>query len=139
MLRKGTWLAIDSCSHRQMRTFWLYYYFPKGLDLNLVRIPDCSEIVSLLERAGFSDVSLEISYADIAVEHEKPEHYLDKNYRDGQSTFRLISEKDIELGCKKLQEDIASGAVENIVRWFEAKERKVGGSSIIYGYKMAAI
>jgi SAM-dependent methyltransferase len=135
VLRKGACLAIDSCSHQQMRTFWLYHYFPKGLDLDLARIPDCGEIASLLERAGFSNVNIEISCTDIAIEHEKPEHYLDKNYRDGQSTFCLISEKDIELGCKKLREDITSGAVESIIRRFEAKEMKAGGSCIIFGQK----
>ncbi len=135
VLRKGACLAIDSCSHQQMRTFWLYHYFPKGLDLDLARIPDCGEIASLLERTGFSDVSTEISYNDIDVEHERPERYLDKNYRDGQSTFCLISEEDIELGCKTLREDIASGAVESVVRQFEAKEMKTGGSCIIYGQK----
>lgn len=31
ILRKGGRIAIDSCSHQQMRTFWLYYYFPKSL------------------------------------------------------------------------------------------------------------
>ena len=135
VLRKGARLAIDSCSHRQMRTFWLYHYFPKGLDLDLGRIPDSDEIASLLERAGFFNVTIEISYSDIAVEHERPENYLDRNYRDGQSTFCLISEEDIELGCKKLREDIASVAVESVIRQFEVKETEVGGSCIIYGTK----
>jgi len=135
VLRKGACLAIDSCSHQQLRTFWLYHYFPKGLDLDLARIPDCDEIALLLEKAGFCNVNIEISYTDIAVEHEKPEHYLDKNYRDGQSTFCLLTEEDIELGCRKMREDIASGAVESVIRQFETKERKTGGSCIIYGRK----
>ena len=137
ILRKGARLAIDSCSHQQMRTFWLYYYFPKGLDLDLARIPDTYEISWLLEKAGFCDVTTEISYTDIASEHEKPEHYLDRNYRDGQSTFHLLSEKDIESGCRKLREDIESGTVESIIREFEEKEKEVGGSCIIYGIKVS--
>lgn len=136
VLKKGAYLAIDSCSHRQMRTFWLYYYFPKGLDIDLIRIPDTNEIASLLERTGFYNVSSEISYTDIAFEHEKPEHYLDKNYRDGQSTFCLLTEEDIESGCTKLREDIASGAVEAVIRQFAVKEARVGGSCITYGRKM---
>jgi SAM-dependent methyltransferase len=135
VLRKGACFAIDSCSHQQMHTFWLYYYFPRGLDLDLARITDCDEIASLLGKAGFSNVSIEISYTDIAIEHEKPERYLDKDYRNGQSTFCLVSEKNIELGCRKLREDIASGAVTNVIGQFETKERKAGGSCIIYGRK----
>lgn len=135
LLRKGARLAIDSCSHQQMRTFWLYHYFPKGLDLDLRRIPGSNEIASLLEKAGFLNVTIEISYTDIAVEHEKPEHYLDRDYRSGQSTFNLLAEKDMELGCRKLREDIESGIVESIIREFEEKEKEVGGSCIIYGTK----
>ena len=55
VLRKGACLAVDSCSHRQMRTFWLYHYFPKGLELDLRRIPDSGEIASILKIAGFSN------------------------------------------------------------------------------------
>ena len=135
VLKKGACLAIDSCSHRQMRTFWDYHYFPKGLEVDLARIPDAEEIASLLERTGFSNVGIEISYTNISAEHERPERYLDKNYRDGMSTFCLLSDEEIESGCQKLQEDIESGAIESIIRKFQAKEAIVGGSTIIYGRK----
>jgi len=135
VLKEGACLAIDSCSHRQMRTFWDYYYFPKGLEVDLARIPDAEEIASSLERSGFSNVGIEISYTNISAEHEKPERYLDKNYRDGMSTFCLLSDEDIESGCQKLRGDIESGAIESIIRQFQAKESIVGGSTIIYGRK----
>ena len=135
VLKKGACLAIDSCSHRQMCTFWDYHYFPKGLEVDLARIPDAEEIASLLEGTGFSNVGIEISYTNISAEHEKPDRYLDKDYRDGMSTFCLLSDEDIQLGCQKLREDIASGAIERIIQQFQAKEARVGGSSIIYGCK----
>ena len=135
VLRKGAYITIDSCSHKQMQTFWLYHYFPRGLEVDTARIPDVEDIAYLLERAGFLNIGIEISYTDIAFHHENPELYLDKSYRDGQSTFHLLSEEEIELGCEKLRKDIESGAVENIIREFEAKEAKVGGASIIYGQK----
>jgi SAM-dependent methyltransferase len=139
VIRKGTFLVIDSCSHRQMRTFWDYHYFPKGLEVDIARIPDAEEIASLLERTGFSNVGIEISYTNISAEHEKPKRYLDKNYRDGMSTFCLLSDEDIESGCEKLREDIESGAIESIIRQFQAKESVVGGSTIIYGRKASPL
>jgi ubiquinone/menaquinone biosynthesis C-methylase UbiE len=135
VLRKGAYLAIHSCSHKQMRAFWFYHYFPKGLEVDLARIPDSGETASLLEGAAFSDVGIEICYHDMVVARESPRSYLGKNYRDGISTFSLLTEEDIELGCEKLQRDIASGAVENVVRQSEGKVATVGGSSIIYGRK----
>ena len=139
VIRKGACLAIDSCSHGQMRTFWDYHYFPKGLEVDLARIPDAEEIASLLQKVGFSDVGIEISYTNISAEHERPERYLDKNYRDGMSTFCLLSDDDIQLGCEKLREDIESGAIESIIRKFQAKESIVGGSTIIYGCKINSL
>lgn len=136
VLQKGAYMAIHSCSHRQMRVFWFYHYFPKGLEVDLARIPDSGQITSLLEKAEFSDVGIEICYHDVVVADEAPECYLNKDYRDGVSTFALLTEEDIKLGCEKIQEDIASGAVESVVRQSEAKVASdVGGSSIIYGRK----
>lgn len=136
VLRKGAYLAIHSCSHSQLRAFWCHYYFPKGLELNLARIPDTDEIASLLREAGFSDIGVEICYEDDVIVLNKPEYYLEKDYRDGDSTFALLTEEEIELGCQKLREDIASGAVESIVRQSSSRiASEVGGSALIYGRK----
>ncbi|KPL00947.1 MAG: hypothetical protein AMJ91_02500 [candidate division Zixibacteria bacterium SM23_73_3] len=135
VLRKNAYIVIHSCSHRQMQAFWFYHYFPKGVEKDIKRTPDVGEIASLLERTGFSNIGIEICYHDVVVAHETPERYLDKNYRDGISTFTLLTKDDIELGCEKLQKDIASGAVESTVQQYEAKVAAVGGSSIIYGRK----
>jgi hypothetical protein len=99
-------------------------------------MPDCGEIASLLHRAGFSDIGIEICYRDVVVTDETPRRYLDRNYRDSISTFAFLREEDVELGCKKIEEDIASGAVERVVRQSETKvANETGGSSIIYGQK----
>jgi len=136
VVRKGTWIAIHACSHRQMRAFWFYHYFPKGLEADLARMPDSGEIMSLLAKVGFSNIGIEICYSDVVVADETPQRYLDKNYRDSISTFAFLSDEDVELGCEKIQEDIASGEVESVVRQSEAKvANETGGSSIVYGRK----
>lgn len=136
VLRKGASTAIHSCSHQQMRAFWFYHYFPKGLEVDLARMPDSKEIVLLLSGVGFSNIGVETCYHDVVVADESPERYLDRNYRDSISTFAFLSEEDIQLGCEKIRKDIASGAVENVVRESEANvTSNVGGSCIIYGRK----
>ena len=136
VLHKGGHMAIDTCSHTQIRACWYYYYFPKGLEKDLARIPDSKKIISMLEKSGFSNIGIEISYVDVAVDHDVPKRYLDKNYRDSISTFRLLSEKEIRSGCEKIKSDIASGDIEKVVQKFEAKREKVGSSSVIYGQKI---
>jgi len=133
VLRKDAYIAMHSCSHKQMQAFWFCHYFPKGLEMDLARISDTGEIASMLGRTGFSNIGIKICYHNVVVTNETPESYLDKNYRDGISTFAFLTEEEIELGCKKLREDIASGAVKSVVRQSEAKVAIVGGSSIIYG------
>ena len=137
VLRKGAYLAIHSCSHSQLRAFWCHYYFPKGLEVNLARIPDTDEIASMLQRNGFSNIGVEICYEDDVVILNKPECYLNRDYRNGDSTFALLNEEEIELGCQKLRRDIASGAIESIIRQFNSRiANKVGGSSLVYGRKV---
>jgi ubiquinone/menaquinone biosynthesis C-methylase UbiE len=136
VLRQGGYIAIDSCSHKQMRACWYYHYFPQGLEKDLTRIPDSEQIISMLEKAGFSDIGIEISYVDVAIDHDVPKRYLDKNYRNSISTFSLLSEKEIRDGCEKIKSDIASGDIEKVVQKFEAKRIKAGSSSVIYGQKI---
>jgi len=136
ILRKQASVAVHACSHQQMRAFWFYYYFPRGLVVDLERMPDSTEVASLLEKVGFSNVGIEICYHDVVVADETPERYLDKDYRNSISTFAFLTEEEIEKGCEKIRRDIASGAVESIVQKSETKvANDVGGSSIIYGRK----
>jgi ubiquinone/menaquinone biosynthesis C-methylase UbiE len=135
-LRKGACLAIHACSHQQMRVFWFYHYFPKGLQIDLARMPDIKEISNLFITAGFSDIGTEICYHDVVVADESPECYLNKDYCNSVSTFAFLTNDEIESGCEKIKNDIASGAVKDIVRQSEATvANETGGSCIIYGMK----
>ena len=136
ILRIGASIALHACSHQQMRAFWFYHYFPKGLHVDLARMPDVKEITSLLLAAGFSDIGTEICYRDVVVADESPERYLDKDYCNSVSTFAFLTDGEIESGCEKIKKDIDSGTVNNIVRQSEAiVAHKTGGSCIIYGKK----
>jgi SAM-dependent methyltransferase len=135
VLKSGARFAIDSCSHRQMRTFWFYHYFPKGLEVDLARIPDADEIVLLLGKAGFLNAGIETYYANLIVDYERPERYLEKDYRDGQSTFCFLTNKEIESGCDKLRADIESGVIQDTIRPYKTEEMKTGCSCLVYGEK----
>ncbi|MBI4765320.1 MAG: methyltransferase domain-containing protein [Deltaproteobacteria bacterium] len=136
VLRRGASIAIQVCSHKQLRTFWFYHFFPKGLDLDLGRMPDSQEIAALLEKAGFSGVGLEICFTDVVVADETPKQYLDKRYRDSISTFAFLSDEEIESGCRRIREDIMTGKAKDIVQKSEYEvANRIGGTSLIYGQK----
>ena len=137
VLKENASIAIHACSHRQMRSFWFYHYFPKGLQVDLARMPDSNEIAGLLKKSGFSDIGIEVCYQDVVVAGETPERYLDKDYLASASTFAFLTEEEIESGCREIRKDVVSGAAKDIVRKSEKKVAgKVGGSCIIYGRKI---
>jgi ubiquinone/menaquinone biosynthesis C-methylase UbiE len=136
ILHKGSRIAIRHCSHEQLKSMWYYHYFPRGLVVDLARLPDSPVIVSLLEQAGFLNIGIKICYYDEVIERETPEDYLNKAYRDSISTFALLTTKDIEAGCEQLRKDIESGYTNKLVQ--KSKEtllKKIGTSSIIFGQK----
>ena len=136
VLRKGSHIALQSCSHEQLQAFWFCHYFKNGLKKELEHTLDINEIVSLLENIGFSNIGIELCYTDIVVSKEQPKSYLEKNYRNGISTFSLMTEDEINSGCEMLRQDIASGKVEDIIQQQKAKVAKIGGTTIIYGQKV---
>ena len=129
-------IAIDSCSHAQLRIHWFYHYFPKALEIDIKRIPDTMEIITWLEKAGFLDISVEPCFSDLVVTQETPESYLDEHYRNGISTFTYLKPSEIEKGCKRIREEILTGEAEKVV---QSSRRvmlsSIGGSSIIHAKK----
>ncbi|MFX1392145.1 MAG: class I SAM-dependent methyltransferase [Promethearchaeota archaeon] len=135
ILRTNGHIVIHTCSHDQINTFWYYYYFPEGLKKDFKRIPDIKEIISLLKKTGFSNIGVKVCYDRVILNHA-PENYLDKNYRNGDSTFALLTDDEIELGCKNLQKDIKSGDIIRIIKKYKKKADFFGSSSIIHGEKV---
>ncbi len=136
VLRDEGHIAIGTCSHRQIRAFWFYHCFPKGLEIDLDRIPDLDQITKMLRVGGFSEIGFQTSYSDVVVTEETPQSYLDEEYRRGISTFSYLTTSEIDSGCQRLREDIATGLVESVVKSSQQKiTRHVGGTTIIHAKK----
>ena len=135
VLRRNARVTINSCSHKQHEAFWVLYYFPRGLEVDIARIPDVKEIESMLKIAGFSNVASKTCLTDTILIDQEPESYLDRQYRDGLSTFALLSEEEIEHGCNRIREDITSGKINEIIREYNERWAAFGGSTFIFGQK----
>jgi SAM-dependent methyltransferase len=135
ILQKNGYIAIHTCSHDQINTYWYTYYFPEGLKAELKRFLDVQEIISLLRKTGFSKIGVKICYYDTVILNQSTENYLDKNFRDGDSFFALMKEDEIEAGCKKLKDDIKSGVINKVLKEYRKRIELYGGSLIIYGEK----
>ncbi len=133
--KKGS-IAIHTCSHNQINTYWFTYYFPEGLNWELKRYLDTKELTLLLKKIGFSNIGAKVCYKDSVILNQSPEKYLEKNFRDGDSMFALLTEDQIDAGCKKLRKDIRSGAINKVLKEYKKRIELYGGSSIIFGQKL---
>lgn len=126
ILQSGGRFVIQSCSHEQLSTFWLYHYFPEGLEIDRIRVPDFNEIQNMLIQADFKDITIHACPFEVVFK-ETPELYLDRKYRDGNSTFSLLTEQQIQEGCERIKQDIRSGKAEKVVATFDRKAEQIGG------------
>ena len=114
VLQKGTSIAINTCSHQQIRTFWLYHYFPGGLAVDLGRIPDSPEIATLLVKAGFCNVGIEICYQNMA-----------KLY---MQTGDIIAARSLIKSAKELLGTLNSPALKVDLAIIESKCTRLSGN-----------
>ena len=85
-------------------------------------MPSISEVVTALEKAGFSDfihekyfVKPDLKDQFLQCGKDQPELYFDVNIRNGISSFRSFSYTDeIESGLAQLRSDIDSGQWKTI-------------------------
>ncbi|MFC1735472.1 class I SAM-dependent methyltransferase [Candidatus Hydrogenedentota bacterium] len=126
ILKPGGRLVIQSCSHEQLSTFCFYHYFPRGLKVDRLRMPDIGVISDLLSAAGFDDITIQPCAIDDAVK-DAPEDYLDKRNRDGDSTFHFLTTTEIEDGCKRIRRDIQSGKANRVAEELRERAEEIGG------------
>ncbi len=101
---------------------------------DLARIPDLDDIELMLAEAGFSGTRvwpcpLEKAFAVL------PQSYLERNYRDGYSTFLLLTPEEIEEGCERIRADIRAGRAEEITARYDQTAEKIGRVSFITSVK----
>lgn len=114
----------------QMLGYWLNHYFPKMMSASVQQMPSQSEIINAMEAAGFKDIFAERYFIQpdlqdqfLYVGKQNPKLYLDKNIRNGISSFsHLAHQEEVQKGLTQLEKDIASGAINNIIKQYENRE-----------------
>lgn len=123
LLNKGKFVIL-SCTHLQIRNYWLYHYFPEVLEYMITYMPDIDVMIKALVDSGFRLRSLVPYYITPETKDnffgsriEQPELYLNEGFRSGMSIFaEKANPLDIELGCLRLESELKSGAFDNHIR-----------------------
>lgn len=116
VLKHGRFVIL-SCTHKQIRNYWLYKYFPNELELITTYMPDIEVVIDALSSSKFKILRVDPFYVTsdlkdnfLGARFEQPELYLDQSFRNGMSIFANAADtKSVEAGCQKLKMEIESG------------------------------
>ncbi len=119
--------VIFTSTPEQMRGYWLNEYFPVALEKSAIQMPSLNRVRLALQNAGFRLIETE-AYAvrdDLQDRFfysgkHRLERYLDPLFRQGISTFRLLTDVvELETGCNRLQNDIQTGRIADVMKAYE--------------------
>ena len=119
--------VIFTATPEQMNNYWLREYFPNMIADGLKKMKSFKELDRILKICGFSNIEqfpffVTNDLQDLFLQSGKyrPEIYLDKNVRNGISSFH-VSANDIEIECgiEKLRNDIISGRINKVIKQYE--------------------
>lgn len=127
VLKPGCKIVFFSFTEAQMEGYWLAHYFPEMVRRSGELIPTETEMIDLLNEAGFSSVQTEKYFVQPDLQDHflyahkyRPEQYLDEDVRKGTSGFVLCcTPQEIERGIKALKNDIQSGHIQYIISKYE--------------------
>lgn len=116
VMRKGKFILF-TCSHEQLRHYWLYEFFPDVIEQITTYMPDISVVSETLISAGFTVDTIEPYFISddlqdnfLGSQKRHPEKYLDPAFRNGMSIFAAkANAQNVEEGCKRLKASIDSG------------------------------
>jgi len=121
-------IVILTSTPEQMRTYWLCEYFPKMMGSSCNTMQSFEVLKSKLEKAGFENIKAQPFFVtndlkDLFLQSGKyqPEIYLDPVVRAGISSFaKLCDQKELNSGLEKLERDIKSGEINQIIKNYES-------------------
>lgn len=129
VLKSNAKLILFTSTPQQMRTYWLCHYFPEMMDRSSEQMPSLESVESAMSQAGLSVLTTKPFF--ITPEHQdyflysgkqRPEMYLSYEIRAGISSFRdLCSHTELKDGLTRLQGDIETDEIENVIRSYESK------------------
>lgn len=123
VIRPGGRLVFFTFTPQQVHGYWLAHYFPEMIREAARSVPEATEMSRMLATAGFGNLHLEPYFVRDDLEDRfmyahksRPEQYLDQDFRNGISSFRLApNRQEIGDGLARLEADIAGGHIHEVM------------------------
>lgn len=127
VLKPGGCMVLLTSAPEQTAGYWLAEYFPKMITDSVEWLPSISSILSAAQHAGFGTYETEVynvkpDLQDLFLYAGKhnPALYLKPEVRRGISSFSVLSNaQEVEQGLKRLEDDIETGRIEQVMASYQ--------------------
>ncbi len=138
VLRPQGVLVINLCSRQQLvEGFWWADLIPNIVDHMATRIPSIELTTEMLEVAGFQMGGIIVPLHEIlqGSSYCDPKGPLQKPFRDGDSTWALLSEKELHQTLEHIHTMNEDGSMTQFLDEREKRRKRVGQTTFIFARK----
>lgn len=135
VLKPGGALTVNTCSQQQLRHgYWYYALIPQAAETLRNRFAPIENLIQILQKTGFAyngrftptDATIQSgSYLD-------PHGPLRKEWRDGDSTWSLVEENELERALAKVRELGKEGGLGDYMDHHDAHRRDIGQVTVLF-------
>jgi ubiquinone/menaquinone biosynthesis C-methylase UbiE len=138
VLKPNGVLTVNTCSQEQLRQgYWHYSLIPEAADALRARYAPLDELLEILDSCGFAHQG-RIVPVDAPVQGEAyldPRGPLNKEWRDGDSVWSLVTEDRLERVFYRIQKLDARGKLEAYMIRNDARRRDIGQATILFSLR----
>ena len=138
VLRPQGVLVLNMCSRQQLVDgFWWADLFPKIVDKMATRIPSIKLTMEMLHIAGFQRGGIIVPFHEIlqGPSYFDPKGPLQKSFRDGDSTWALLSEAELHQTLECIHTMNEDGSITEYLDEREKRRKRVGQTTFIFARK----
>ena len=138
VLRPDGVVVLHTSSQRQLRDgFWWADLIPEAVECIARRFPPIEKIEDVLQATGFRSIGKIVPLHEVlqGQGYLDPEGPLKKTYRDGDSTWSLVSDEQLNAALERVR---AMNEQETMTAYLEQREelrRDVGQATFVFGRK----
>jgi ubiquinone/menaquinone biosynthesis C-methylase UbiE len=138
VLRPNGVIILNTSSQQQLRDgFWWADLIPQAVERIAVRFPPIEMIEAALRAAGFCAVGRLVSLHEVLQGrgYLDPQGPLQQSYRDGDSTWSLAEQKELDAALERVHTMNAQGTMAAYLEQREALRKNIGQATFVFARK----
>jgi ubiquinone/menaquinone biosynthesis C-methylase UbiE len=138
VLRPGGVVIFNTSSQRQLRDgYWWADLIPEAMEIVARRYPPVPDMEAMLQETGFSPAGVIVPLHEVlqAEAYLDPEGPLKQGYRDGDSTWALATEGQLERALERVRRMNREGEMQRYLQDREALRKEIGQTTFVFARK----